>query len=183
MTLAAILTIPSATHRTTPGTAALAVEWCAHASTIHTLARGGWQGSPRCAPRLAGRHRHGGDAVGRLINVCDHFSIFQPGSHRPSGRHLRAHVREPHGGATVSGETTEQHCRARGPYRGSPPSRSETTTQVGAGGFQPHRAALRGHLRGGKGRSSWGIGFTSCCAPGPSRGFVQPERVYNPSWC
>ena len=43
------------------GTAALAVEWCAHASTIHTLARGGWQGSPRCAPRLAGRYRHGGD--------------------------------------------------------------------------------------------------------------------------
>jgi hypothetical protein len=121
-------------------------------------------------------------AVGRLINVCDHFSIFQPGSHRPSGRHLRAHVREPHRGATVSGETTEQHCRARGPYRGSPPSRSETTTQVGAGGFQPHRAALRGHLRGGKGRSSWGIGFTSCCAPGPSRGFVQPERGYNASW-
>jgi hypothetical protein len=183
MTLAAILTIPSATHRTTPGTAALAVEWCAHASTIHTLARGGWQGSPRCAPRLAGRYRHGGDRGWPLDNVCDHSSIFQPGSHRPSGRHLRAHVREPHRGATVSGETTEQHCRARGPYRGSPPSRSETTTQVGAGGFQPHRAALRGHLRGGKGRSSWGIGFTSCCAPGPSRDFVQPERVYNPSWC
>jgi hypothetical protein len=33
-----ILTIPSATHRTTPGAAvavAVAVEWCVHASTIH----------------------------------------------------------------------------------------------------------------------------------------------------
>ena len=37
-----ILMIPSATHRTTPGAAAV-VEWCAHASTLHAS---GWAGSP-----------------------------------------------------------------------------------------------------------------------------------------
>jgi hypothetical protein len=60
--------------------------------------------------------------------------------------------------AIVTGRSIVRHCRARGPSREA--ARPERGTTRGCfRRSQPRSAALKGPLRGGKGRSSWGIGL------------------------